>query len=87
MKRRDSFAWAAGLRRRIVAYLSSRGDELTAEQLAARFEVNPAAIRPRLTELAELGLVRDTGRRVPSGGGRPAIVWAIADPLNPPGNG
>ena len=85
--RRDSFAWAAGLRRRAVAYLSARGDELTADQLAQRFNVSPAALRPRMTELSRLGMIRDTGRRVSVGRGRPAVVWAIAVPAIPPRNG
>jgi len=38
-------------------------------------ELSPSGIRTRRAELVDLGLVRDTGRRVRLRSGRRAIVW------------
>lgn len=39
------------------------------------------SIRPRCSELARLGLIRDSGRRERGEGGKPAIVWRRCDPV------
>lgn len=69
----------ANLRRAILVYLSKTRADLTAGQIAERFRRSPGVIRPRMTELAALGAIRDTGRRVSGGAGRPSVVWALAD--------
>lgn len=33
------------------------------------------SVRPRCSELARMGLIKDSGRRAPGEGGRAAIVW------------
>lgn len=73
----DPRPWAAGLRKRVLACLALYGD-MTAVQLAGKMGVAPEAVRPRMTELAQLSAIRDTGRRVGTGRGRPAVVWSIA---------
>lgn len=36
------------------------------------------SIAKRMSELHKDGLIRDTGRRAPTGYGRPAVVWEVA---------
>jgi predicted ArsR family transcriptional regulator len=76
----DPRPWAAGLRKKILAAMTFMGP-VTAEQIAAKMNppMNVGAVRPRLTELAQIGAVRDTGGRVGhSGPGRKSIVWELA---------
>ena len=49
----------------------------TADEIAARLETSPLAIRPRFTELQRLGKIKDTGQRRKNDSGRSAKVWAI----------
>ncbi len=49
---------------------------LTADQLAKVMEEHPLAIRPRVSELRAMGLVRDTGVRRRNASGKMAAVWA-----------
>ncbi|PPG34503.1 hypothetical protein [Rathayibacter sp. AY2B9] len=35
------------------------------------------SIAKRMSELHKEGLIRDTGRRAPTGYGRPAVVWEV----------
>lgn len=35
------------------------------------------SIAKRMSELHKAGLIRDTGRRAPTGYGRPAVVWEV----------
>lgn len=46
------------------------------ERIAEYLSTQTYRILPRLTELAELGRVHDTGRREPNKSGRNATVWA-----------
>ena len=48
---------------------------LTADELAARLELERWSIQPRTTELARKGLIRDSGQRRPNATGKNAIVW------------
>lgn len=50
---------------------AATGDEI----MAALGTQNPNKVRPRLTELQELGLIEDTGTRRPTPSGGTAIVW------------
>lgn len=50
----------------------------TADEIAARLEASPLAIRPRFTELQRMGKIYDTGQRRKNDSGRSAKVWAIA---------
>jgi hypothetical protein len=48
---------------------------LTADELAARLDMDRWSIQPRTSELRRKGLVLDSGRRRPNYTGRLAIVW------------
>lgn len=65
---------AAGLRGKVLAAIKSHGP-LTADECAERLHMDRLSIRPRCTELRELGKLRDTGLRRPNASGRGAIVW------------
>jgi predicted ArsR family transcriptional regulator len=76
----DDIAPAAPqLRARALAVLE-RSNGLTADQVAARLGLSILSIRPRLTELARLGKVRDSGERRPNVSGKRAIVWLPVQP-------
>lgn len=51
---------------------------LTADELAARLEMDRWSIQPRTSELKRKGLIRDGGQRRPNASGKLAIVWIAA---------
>ena len=51
---------------------------LTADELAARLELDRWSIQPRTSELKRKGLIRDSGQRRPNATGKLAIVWVAA---------
>lgn len=51
---------------------------LTADELAARLEMDRWSIQPRTSELKRKGLIRDSGQRRPNATGKLAIVWIAA---------
>lgn len=67
------------LRDRALAVLEA-SNGLTADQVAGRLGLSILSIRPRVTELARLGRVRDSGERRPNASGRNAIVWTPVFP-------
>jgi predicted ArsR family transcriptional regulator len=70
---------APQLRARALAVVE-RSNGLTADEVAGRLGLSILSIRPRLTELAHMGKVRDSGRRRQNASGRNAIVWAPVFP-------
>lgn len=48
---------------------------LTADELAARLDMDRWSIQPRTSELRRKGLIRDSGLRRPNATGKQAIVW------------
>lgn len=70
---------APQLRARALAVVE-RSNGLTADEVAGRLGLSILSIRPRMTELARLQKVRDSGARRPNASGRNAIVWM---PVNP----
>lgn len=48
---------------------------LTADELAARLDLDRWSTRPRTSELRRKGVVRDSGQRRPNSSGKLAIVW------------
>lgn len=70
---------APQLRARALAVVE-RSNGLTADEVAGRLGLSILSIRPRLTELAHLGKVRDGGGRRKNKSGRKAIVWVPVFP-------
>lgn len=64
----------------VLHYLRRYGpmsdEALLAQMLASGDHISPSGARTRRRELADLGLVRDTGKTVRLASGRKAIVWA-----------
>ena len=50
---------------------------LTADELAARLEMERWSIQPRTTELRRKGIICDSGRRRRNVTGKAAIVWVV----------
>ncbi|MES2119745.1 MAG: hypothetical protein V4513_04115 [Pseudomonadota bacterium] len=53
-------------------------DGLTADELAARLEMDRWSVQPRTSELKRKGLIRDSGQRRANCTGKLAIVWVVA---------
>lgn len=70
---------AATLRSKALAIIE-RSNGLTADEVAGRLGLSILSIRPRLTELARMHKVRDSGSRRRNRSGRQAIVWAPVHP-------
>lgn len=51
---------------------------LTADELAARLDMDRWSIQPRTSELRRKGLIRDSGQRRRNGTNKLAIVWIAA---------
>lgn len=51
---------------------------LTADELAARLDMDRWSIQPRTSELKRKALIRDSGLRRPNRTGKMAIVWIAA---------
>ena len=51
---------------------------LTADELAARLDMDRWSIQPRTSELRRKGRIRDSGTRRPNSTGKRAIVWVSA---------
>jgi len=51
---------------------------LTADELAARLDMDRWSIQPRTSELRRKGLIRDSGQRRKNATGKLAIVWIAA---------
>jgi hypothetical protein len=64
---------AVKLKELVLAEIKKRDG--TADEVAQRLRQTVLATRPRCTELAKLGLIRDAGIRRSNVSGRSAIVW------------
>ena len=70
--------WAAGMRELVMLHLRQLGTA-SVDELAQSIGQSPAAIGPRLTELAQLQQVRSWSV-IPRGKrGRPRKIWTIQD--------
>jgi predicted ArsR family transcriptional regulator len=76
----DEIAPTAPLLRAQALAVLERSNGLTADEVAGRLGLSILSIRPRLTELARLGKVRDGGGRRKNKSGRKAIVWVPVFP-------
>ena len=61
-----------------TAILDAGAHGLTADELAARLDMDRWSIRPRTSELKREGRIRDSGTRRPNCTGKRAIVWVSA---------
>lgn len=50
-------------------------DGLTADELAAKLDMDRWSVQPRTSELKRKGLILDSGQRRPNTTGKRAIVW------------
>lgn len=50
----------------------------TADEIAAWLDQSVLSIRPRITELFQMGEIADTGERRPNASGRMAKAWRLA---------
>lgn len=64
------------LRNRILSLLTP-ALQLTADEAADLLGESVLSVRPRFSELRELGKITDTGVRRPNESGRSAIVWRL----------
>ena len=67
------------LRERCLEALRTAGC-LTADECAARLDVDRLSVRPRFSELAATGKIIDTGERRLNASGKRAVVWAVCVP-------
>ncbi|MAG24655.1 hypothetical protein CMI47_03660 [Candidatus Pacearchaeota archaeon] len=69
---------APTLRRKALEVIAAGGGA-TADEVAAQLGVSVLAMRPRITELKQQHLIRDTGIRRRNASGRSAAVLAVAE--------
>ena len=67
----------SGLRLKALQSLASAHPGLTGSQVAEKMDAWIYSVKPRLTELERMGLVRDSGERAKNDRGRQQIVWQI----------
>lgn len=68
---------AGTLREKALICIQQSGSYgMTADEVAAKLGIDRLAIRPRLSELARMGLIRDTGRTHPNASGKQAVCWS-----------
>lgn len=76
----DEIADKAPILRARCLKVLEHSNGLTADEVAGRLGLSILSVRPRITELAHDGKVRDSGHRRHNASGKRAIVWA---PINP----
>ncbi|HEX8447673.1 MAG TPA: hypothetical protein VF649_13795 [Sphingomonas sp.] len=66
----------ARLQRAVLAWIRAKGaDGATTVEIADGIKVDRASAQPRTSELRQLGLIDDSGRRRHNPNGKRAIVW------------
>ncbi len=76
----DGIAEAAPLLRdRVLDLIERAGSHgLTPDEAAIELELTPFTTRPRFSELASMGEIKDSDQRRENASGRKAIVWIAA---------
>lgn len=76
----DSLSTKLGRLQRLAesAIRSAGANGLTADELAARLDMDRWSIQPRTSELKRKGVICDSGQRRPNSTGKMAIVWIAA---------
>lgn len=59
------------------AYARIKALPRTADEVARSLGLSVLSVRPRVTELFNLGLIEDSGHRRKNASGRRAIVWRV----------
>ena len=80
MEAADAMADRAPILRARVLDALATGDH-TADEVAAQLGESVLAIRPRVTELAKVDRIADTGERRKNASGRKAIVWRLVEAM------
>ena len=62
---------------RVLVHLSGMANGATNDELEVVLGLIGSTVRPRIVELRDRGLVRDSGKRRPTRTGRNAIVWEV----------
>jgi hypothetical protein len=63
-------------RARVLEAIKGAGPAgMTDQEVAVRLAMAENSVRPRRLELADAGLIEDSGERRETSGGNPAIVW------------
>jgi hypothetical protein len=65
------------IRERIVTYMERIGNPLTAEEIAAGSGAHVVSVKPRLTELSDIGKVRRTGATKIGCYGKQISTWEL----------
>lgn len=65
------------IRTMVLHCLERAGRPLSADEIAEHIGIDFISVRPRVSELHEKGLVRDSGTRRPSRYGRLATGWEL----------
>lgn len=68
---------AKAMRVRVLAMIF-RLQSATCDEIAAAMNMKVTQIRPRVTQLAQIGFIEDSGERRKNADGNPAIVWRSA---------
>jgi len=68
-----------GLRKQALEALSRQTQGATGEELSRIMDEWLYSVKPRMTELAHMGLVEDSGRRKVNKRNRQEIIWQITD--------
>ena len=68
-----------GLRLKALQSLASAQSGLTGSQVAEKMDAWIYSVKPRLTELDRMGLIKDGERREKNERGRHEVVWQITD--------
>lgn len=76
----DEIADKAPILRARCLKVLEHSNGLTADEVAGRLGLSILSVRPRITELAHDGKVRDSGVRRYNVSGKRAIVWAPVTP-------
>ena len=74
----QSMAKAAPKMREKVKAAFRRYGPATADQIADQLRLSVLSVRPRVAELARMGVIEDTGDRRLNDSGRGAKVWRLA---------
>jgi hypothetical protein len=63
------------LQQKVLDALDHLGGKATDEQLIAYLDLSPSTVRPRRVELVQLGVLRDSGKKVRTLSRRRAVLW------------